>query len=278
MEDPYNKKIFEKYAKLVKFGASLQAPFLNWGYWETETDKVPDTRAEASLNLLMQVVRKAKIRKEHYVLDVGCGLGATSFETFRISECQKIIGIDMCCPEIEYARKTFEDYRDNVEFKCMNATQLEFDSETFDRVMGIECAFHFKTRELFLKQTKRVLKTDGKLILTDWIKGDTGEGKFASFFANLVLTYWNIPPKNIVNKKQYKIILEQNGFKNIEVYSIAQHVIPPYIKYIQSKKGNRELRGSMGKFDTMLYSIMLTVVNRLYKKNMIDYVLVYAEK
>jgi ubiquinone/menaquinone biosynthesis C-methylase UbiE len=161
----------------------------------------------------------------------------------------------------------------------MNATDLQYKDEQFDRVTAIECcAFYFHYRVDFLKEGVRVLKPGGQLVLTDWIKGRSTDNKFNKQLGHTALKFWGIPKENIIDTQAYSEILKELGFKNICITSISDRAIPHYIDYIRSKKCQKELMKTTGRTQTWTYTMMLQAVMFLYRRGLVDYVLVKAEK
>jgi ubiquinone/menaquinone biosynthesis C-methylase UbiE len=52
-------------------------------------------------------------------------------------------------------------------FNAMDAAKLGFRDQSFDTVICVEAAFHFDTRESFLREAYRVLNAGGHLLMTD---------------------------------------------------------------------------------------------------------------
>ena len=56
-----------------------------------------------------------------------------------------------------------------VHFVHGDACRLPFASAAFDRVLAVECIFHFPSRRQFFGEARRVLRRGGKLALSDFI-------------------------------------------------------------------------------------------------------------
>lgn len=276
------EKVIKKYAKTIELSDSLKVPLLNWGYWpEGFSEEQIQDRSDASLRLIHKLVKEAGISSQHQVLDVGCGPGGTSVTIQEASGCQQVTGVDICGTEIAYASMRLAarpDLQGLVSYQEMNATDLYFPGNIFDRVVAVECAFHFQHRINFLKEAYRVLKPDGQLVLTDWIKGRSTNSGVNKKLGDVALKFWGIPEANIIEAQSYKAMLKDLGFSKIRVESMADHVIPHYINYICSKRGQRELLRTTGLAKTWTYTAMLQAVKFLYKRGLVDYVFVKAEK
>lgn len=102
------------------------------------------------------------------ILDIGCSQGVISILLgTRGYEC---VGIDIAQEAILYAQNDLERQNDQVkklvEFKVMNAENIQYDDETFDTIILGEIIEHLYNPENVLKEVRRVLKPEGIVIIT----------------------------------------------------------------------------------------------------------------
>ena len=95
------------------------------------------------------------------VLDIACGTG---YGLGILKEDAKlVIGIDIDSQALEAAKG---ECGPGVAISYSDATNLPFDSQTFDFVTSFETLEHLHGRKEFLSELARVLRRDGKLVLS----------------------------------------------------------------------------------------------------------------
>lgn len=102
------------------------------------------------------------------ILDLGCGNGRL-YELFK-EKTIDYYGVDFSDKLIEIAQKRYPQFK----FQVADAFNLPFPPDFFDNVFSIAVLHHIPSEELriqFLKGIRKVLKPEGKLILTVWDLG-----------------------------------------------------------------------------------------------------------
>lgn len=129
-----------------------------------------DRRWRGYLNKTLSLLKSwAQILPGETVLDVACGTG--ELERLLLSENpqQKITGVDLSEEMVKTAKQKLSAYPQLV-WKTAKASELPFDNARFD-IIVCASAFHYFDEPLAcLKETKRVLKSDGRIVILDWCK------------------------------------------------------------------------------------------------------------
>ncbi len=99
------------------------------------------------------------------VLDVGCGTG-TLLARYQKSGC-RIFGIDTSPAMLEVAR---EKLGDGAELSLGDATCMQFENNNFNIVTTMLALHEMdpETRDSVIDEIKRVLRKDGRILLTDY--------------------------------------------------------------------------------------------------------------
>lgn len=176
-QDMRDTAIFEMAYDLAIFGAaSVQvyggSGYYNLGYWDENLPALPGNMPTAAANLARRHLLSEDHAATHQVtsvLDVACGLGATTALFSQHYPNAKITGINISKRQLEAASARCPQ----AHFIQMDATKLAFADASMDRIHCVEAAFYFDTRLDFLKEARRVLRPHGRIILTDIIYRST---------------------------------------------------------------------------------------------------------
>jgi len=174
--------------------------YFNFGYW----GEGARSQREACDALVDQLVGRIA-GKGGRVLDVACGLGASTRRLAQTFAKDMITGINISEAQVADARGRVS----GPAFHVMNATKLDFPDNHFDAVVCVEAAFHFDTRDKFLAEAHRVLKPGGSLVLSDIL--------FRTFSKALSETSQVPRPNLVASIAEYRRRLSNAGFVAIDI-------------------------------------------------------------
>lgn len=136
------------------------------GYSKEELDRFADANVGAGCG---NPVTLGDIKEGFTVVDLGSGAGLDCLlAAKKVGPTGKVIGIDMTDQMLTKARKNAEQYGiDNVEFRKGDIEELPVDSNSVDVVMS-NCVINLAPdKERVFKEAHRVLKTGGKMFVSD---------------------------------------------------------------------------------------------------------------
>ncbi len=118
------------------------------------------------------LVKSLGISKGMKVLDLGCGDGTTAIPEARLGA--EVLGVDIAKNLVEAGnRRAKEMGLSNCRFQEGDATNLaELEDRTFDLVVSIFGAMFAPKPFDVAKETVRVTKPGGRIVMGNWIPGD----------------------------------------------------------------------------------------------------------
>jgi MPBQ/MSBQ methyltransferase len=209
--------------------------FYNFGYWDARAT----SQREASEALVDELVGRIP-NKGGRILDVACGPGATTKRLMRSYAPDMITGINLSEAQLAEARQRAP----GCTFRRMDATRLDFPAAQFDAVICVEAAFHFNTRDIFLREALRVLKPGGSLVLSDMLFRD---------FTRPIAEHLQVPLANFApNIASFGARLKAAGFEEVDVQDATQACLGGFRRHLarwpasEHKNGRMTLGKSIG--------------------------------
>lgn len=121
-------------------------------------------------------IRYAGINTTDHLLDIGCGSGAACREAIKYISNGSVIGIDPTTAMIRFANEKPDDPA--IQFMEGCAEDIPLDDDTVTICTAINSLHHWSDHEKGLSEIQRVLKQNGRLIISDEIVdgGSCGHG------------------------------------------------------------------------------------------------------
>lgn len=239
---------------ILYVGERADSGYANMGLFLAETTDF----SEACDNMMAMIVGKFR-RHQGPLLDVGCGLGGTTEYLARHFPVDGVHGINVSDYQIEQCRARLP----RAHFQVMAAEQLHFPDATFDAVVSVEAALHFKGRREFLNEARRVLKPGGEIVVADMVF----EGEPKTF--RKVLAGQECYP----DLATYRTLWDSCGFEDIVIEDITEASWRAYVAHFKSKALGELLEQ---RIDTATFNRLLGFVRNIEELPVLSYVVVHA--
>lgn len=201
--------------------------YLNLGYWKTAR-----TIDDACVAMAMLVAETAGVGPGQEIVDVGFGFADQDMLWLERLHPDRITGLNITTSQVNLAQQRVAErgMADRITLLEASATKMPLPDVSCDRVLGVECAFHFDTREEFFREAFRVLRPGGRIVLCDVIRSPPDPRPFRRRVQNFNWKFFTqkyaVPEANSDTRASYAAKLTATGFTGVRVDSISHDVYP----------------------------------------------------
>jgi ubiquinone/menaquinone biosynthesis C-methylase UbiE len=235
--------------------------FYNFGYWGSQASSQRQA-SEALVDRLLDLIPN----KQGRILDVACGPGATTRRLTRTYAPEMITGINISERQLSEARRRAP----GCTFRRMDAARLDFPDASFDAVICVEAAFHFDTREAFLREARRVLKPGGSLVVSDML--------FRAFL-DPVAELGQVPRANLIRDLEgYRAGLEAVGLEAIEIEDATDSCLGGFRRYLAGWAASERRAGRMSLVKSVVASLVGAAIAGYFRATCRTYLIASARK
>lgn len=163
----YKARIAKFYDRLSPHFRDLWGPHLHDGYYA----RGATSKEMAQDHLVDYLAELSEIRPQAEVLDIGCGMGATSVALAKRWNC-RTRGVTLSDVQVGIARELAarEGVADRARFDVADADNLQVDAPA-DVIWMVGVLAHLPDQAAFVSRSVDFLKPGGRFVLGDWMAG-----------------------------------------------------------------------------------------------------------
>jgi tocopherol O-methyltransferase len=204
------------YRKLWDLNHSLA---IHYGIWEPGIK----TFRQSLQNTNRILAEKAGIRQTDYVLDAGCGIGGSAIYLAKRFNC-RVKGITISEKQVKQADENAENHNLSslLSFENKDYCNTGYDNNSFTLIWALESVGTAADKKSFIKESYRILKPGGRLILADYFKTvniNTDNNKIMKSW----LHNWAISDLDTVEDFSNK--LTEAGYKNVIIEDYTKNIM-----------------------------------------------------
>jgi len=251
----------------------LWGEHIHHGFWRNG-----ESPHQAQVRLIEELAERTQIRRGAKVLDVGCGLGGSSFWLARELGCS-VLGITISPVQKRLAERRARSFglRDRIRFAVSDANKLAFGTESFDAVWSIECSEHLFEKSGFIRNCARALRPGGTLGLCTWLAAEPSSA--AANPALMAKICSGMLCASLGTLNDHICWMNDSGFAEIRVDDVTRHVEKTWeiCQNILRRPTVRAFLPLMGS-QTRQFAMGFSEMSRAYREGAMRYGIFTAQK
>ena len=311
--------LYNSITPFVHIATGGNGNMLNFGYWSQNKKTLDMSPLQAQKELSALIGKFGNFQSSHRIIDIGSGFSAPAIQWKLIYDFLDIVCVNINSQQLSIAAKTLvpliattakshiinDDINnsiistadakvrqsvtapvicgDIISLVNATATTLPFADECVDRVVALESAQHFKPLRYFFKESTRILRPKGLLIITIPVIISSTKSSFIQQFRKLGILYFSWASEHYT-LNNIKSSLKSEGISIEDIQHIGHYVYEPLADYyIQNRKLlKKAIKDSLSShIQAILFEIIENIIYRsalkmksLSQRGIIDYVLI----
>lgn len=253
------------------FFLALAPGWLNLGLWEGDGGDASE--APVAVRRLVERLA-ADLPAAGDVLDVANGLAAQDLVIAEVARPRSLTAVNITWSQLEAGRGRLRDA--GARAVCADACRLPFADGSFDGLISVEAAFHFSSRERFLREAFRVLRPGGVLTMSDVPTRRRPQGLREAVAAVAMLRVWGLRSGAAASRELIADTAATAGFVGVESELVGAQVIAPALRFVRDRLdagGEGE-----GRSLALAARTMLGQADVLWERGILDYLLLRARR
>lgn len=240
-----------------------------FGFW-----KNTQNYREACRQLADHLAQAINLNSKDHLLDLGCGQGASLLHWLQHYQPKSLSAVELQTQCVHKIQKLIPEISQIFCGSFLNLKQFEF-KQYFDVVMCIDAAYHSHLNS-FLDSIAPVLNSKGRLGFHYLMRADSCQNMtiLQEQKHRYLLKAANVAWDSVPNEKMLRATLEQQGFVDIQIEDLSEHVLLGFSQYIQNQQGQKQSRGLAN------FKIQMTakLCQQLYQNGYVRYIQITAIK
>lgn len=199
----------------------------NLGDWSHTSEYVEAARA-----LARRLGEAAGLRPGQRVVDLGSGAGDQLRMWVESFGVEHVTAVEADPGLARRARERVTGWGLDACIKIVGgeATTAHWTDTAVDRVVALDSAYFFESREAFVRRCRSALRHEGVLAVTDLL---LGEGVPACM-AGAVAPIFGISRGDFLAEPRYRALLTENGFHDIRIHDCTDEVLGGFSRWVRS--------------------------------------------
>jgi cyclopropane fatty-acyl-phospholipid synthase-like methyltransferase len=218
---------------------SINSSWGNLGHWQSNDDQPINHYPQACKQLAIEVAHMASLNSDHKLLDTGFGCGDQLLVWLKNFQVKHVQGLNISHSQTLHAQQTLANtelssayqYDINMADCCLESSWKKLDLN-FNRIIALDCIYHFSHKAQYFSLCKKHLAADGALVVSDLLAVNNQRTLWQSFLLRSICYFSHIPYQNLKTQSQYQAQLNELGLTMTQYKDISDQVFLPFGKWL----------------------------------------------